>query len=118
MPKIPRGASALVLKFPDPNAATEQPNLAHFLLSESHLVCVEIGLIEIEGAAGHEACQIGLNDLAEATVKAILDRPEHVADILMVSSWLLAEALCTEAQRDVVRQHYLTIAQSVEDALS
>ena len=97
-------------------AKTEQPNLAHFL-SESHLVCIEIGLAEIEGAAGYEAGQIHTSEITEVTKKAILNRPEHVADILLVSSWMFAEALCTDAQRDIVRQHWLAIAQSTEDAL-
>jgi hypothetical protein len=29
----------------------------------------------------------------------------------------LVEVLCTDAQRDVVRQHWLVIAQGTEDAL-
>ena len=88
------------------------------VLNESHLACVEIRLAEIEGAAGQDADQIHLGDLTEVTVKAMRKRPEHVADILLVSSWMFAEALCTDAQRDVVRQHWMAIAQGTEDALS
>ena len=73
------------------------------MLSESHLACVEIGLAEIKGAAGQDADQIHLGDLTEVTVKAMRKRPEHVANILLVFSWMFAEALCTDAQRDVVR---------------
>lgn len=96
---------------------TEQSNLVCFL-NESHLVCVEIGLAEIENAAGYDASQIHPSEITEVTVAALLNRPEHVADILLVSSWMFAEALCAEAQRDVVRQHWLTIAQSTENAIS
>ena len=38
------------------NTTTEQFDLAR-LLSESQLVCIEIGLAEIEGSAGSEASQ-------------------------------------------------------------
>jgi hypothetical protein len=99
------------------NATIEQLNLAS-LLSESHMACIEIGLAEIESAASHEASQIHASEIMDATAKALRNRPEHVADILLVSSWMLAEALCTDAQRDLVRQHYLTIAQLTEDSLS
>lgn len=99
------------------NTTTEQSDFSHFL-SESQFVCVEIGLAEIEGAAGHAASQIHLSDLTEVTVTAMRRRPAHVTDILLVSSWMFAEGLCTEAQRDVVRKHWLVIAQGIEDALS
>jgi hypothetical protein len=99
------------------NTTTEQFDLAR-ILSESQLVCIEIGLAEIEGCAGSDASQIHASEITKVTVKAILIRPEHVADILLVSSWLFAEALCTDAQRDLVRSHWLTIAQGIEDSLS
>jgi len=98
------------------NATTETSNLARFL-SESPLVCVEIGLAEIARAAGCDADQIPLSNLTEVSAKALCNRPEHVADILLVYGWMHAEALCTDAQRDLVRQHYLIIAQSTEDSL-
>ena len=82
------------------------------------LIRLQIGLAEIEGAAGCDAGQVYLGELTEVTAKALRNRPEHMADILLVSGWMLAEALCTESQRDVVRQHYLAIAQCIEDSLS
>ena len=99
------------------NAAAGLSDLANFL-SESNLVCVEIGLTEIAIAAGHDASLIHASEITEITVKALLNRPEHAGDILLVSSWMFAEALCTDAQRDVVRQHWLTVAQSFEVAQS
>jgi hypothetical protein len=99
------------------NATTKQFDLAH-ILSESQLVCIEIGLAEIEMAGGNDASQIHASEITEITVKAILNRPEHVADILLVSSWIFAEALCTDAQRDLVRSHWLTIARGIEDSFS
>lgn len=99
------------------NATTNQSNLVDFL-RETPLVCIEIGLAEIESAAGHDANQIHPSEITDVTAAALLNRPEHAADILLVSSWMFAEALCTEAQRDVVRKHWLTIAQSTEDAVS
>lgn len=98
-------------------ATKGQSNLAH-LLNESHLVCVEIGLAEIEEAAGLEACLIHTSDITEITNKALLKRPQHATEILLVSSWLFADALCTQTQRDVVRNHFLTAAQSIEATLS
>lgn len=99
------------------NATTIQSKLVDFL-RESPLVCVEIGLTEIENAAGHDASQIHPSEITDVTAAALLNRPEHVADILLVSGWMFAEALCTEAQRDVVRKHWLIIAQSAENAVS
>jgi hypothetical protein len=99
------------------NATTEQSNLAHFL-TESRLVCVEIGLAEIERAAQQDIYHIRASEITQITVAALHNRPQHVADILLVSSWMLAEAFCTDTQRDLVRQHYLTIARGVEAALS
>ena len=99
------------------NATTRQSNLAHFL-SESHLVCVEIGLAELAVAAGHDVSQIQTSEITDVTVKAFLNRPHHLIDILLVSSWMFAESLCIEAQLDIVRSHWLTIAQGLEDSLS
>jgi hypothetical protein len=99
------------------NATTEHLSLAD-LLSESRLACIEIGLSEIEIAACHDISKVHASEITEVTAKALRNHPEHAADILLISSWLFAEALCTEAQRDVVRRHYLTIAQSIENALS
>lgn len=96
-------------------AIAEPSDLTH-LLSESHLVCVEIGLSEIEAAAGIEVGQIHISEIAAITAKALRNRPEHVVDILLVSSWIFSEALCTDAQRDMVRQHYHAISQDVENA--
>lgn len=96
---------------------TAQSDLVQ-LMRESTLVCVEIGLHEIEAAAGHDAEQIHAGKLAEVTAKALRKRPEHLADIQLVSGWMFAEAHCTEAQRDVVRKHWLSVAQIIEDALS
>jgi len=98
-------------------ATTKQSDLVCFL-KNSHLACIEIGLIELEGAAGHDASQIHANEITGVTVAALRNRPAHVTDILFVSSWLHAEAHCTEAQRAVIRKHWLTIAQSTEDAIS
>ena len=99
------------------NATTEQLNLAQFL-RELRFTCVEIGLTEIETAARHDVSQICTTEITAITAKAILNRPEHVTDILLVSSWMITEAGCADAQRDLIRQHYLTIAQSIENALS
>lgn len=99
------------------NATAEQFALTHFL-SDSNMTCVEIGLTEIEHAAGINAALIHISDITDITQKALLKRPEHAADILLVSSWLLAETLCTQAQRDVVRSYFLNVAKSIEYSLS
>jgi hypothetical protein len=88
------------------------------VLNESHLACVEIRPAEIEEAAGQDADQIHLGDLTEVTVKAMRKRPEHVADILLVSSWMFAEA-CSAPTRNVTSSgSTMAIAQGTEDALS
>jgi phage anti-repressor protein len=88
------------------------------LMRESERVCVEIGLAEIERAAGVEADQIHASEIAQFTAQALQKRPEHVADILLVSAWMHAEALVPEAQRDAVRQHWENVAEMVEGVLS
>lgn len=107
----------LRLAAPNSNVTTAQSELVRFM-RESALVCVEIGLYEIEAAAGHDAGQIRPNEIAKVTAKAMRSRPQHLADIQMVSGWMHAEAQCTDAQREGVRMHWLSIAQSIEDALS
>jgi len=97
--------------------STAQLNLVQ-LMRESPLVCVEIGLYEIEAAAGRGAEQIHASEIAEVTAQALRNRPEHLAEIQMVSGWMFAEAHSTDAGRDIVRQHWLGVAQSVEGALS
>lgn len=87
-------------------------------LHDSPLVCIEIGLAEIERAAGTEAEHISTGEIASVTATALQRRPEHLADILLVANWMFAEALCTEAQREAVRLHFLTVAESVEGVLS
>lgn len=86
----------------------------------SSLACVEIGLTEIERAAKCDVSQMQLqpDKITRITIAALHSRPEHVADILLVSSWLLAEALCSEEQRAGVRQHYQAIAQMTEESLA
>lgn len=103
MPNNLQGASALACPFSLLN-----------LLNDSPLACIEIGLAEIEAAAGVNVSQIYFGELTESTEQALRKRPEHAADILLVSSWMFAEVLCTDTQRDVVRQHYLTIARLIE----
>lgn len=105
--------------FKSPQSAAAPVCSFHLLnvLNQSPLACIEIGLSEIESAAGREADQISLHDFTKVTEKAMQKRPEHVADILLVSSWMLAEVFCTEAQRDVVRQHWMAFAQTTEIAL-
>jgi prophage antirepressor-like protein len=85
------------------------------LMRELDMVCIEIGLSEIEAAAGCDAEHICTGDISGITAKALKKRPEHLADIHLISGWLFAEATCTEAQRDVVRGHWLDVAQSIED---
>ncbi|MDD5056560.1 MAG: hypothetical protein PHQ60_02205 [Sideroxydans sp.] len=99
------------------NASTKIANLS-ILLNESPLVCIEIGLAEIERAAGGNAGQIRISDLTEITAKAMHNRPEHLPDILLVSGWMFAELLCADEQHKVVRQQWQSIAKCVEDALS
>lgn len=111
------------LKTQNKSAATVFPpslsSLSSLLnaLNQSSLACLKIGLAEIVNIAGHDLEHQHQRDLTEVTVMAMRNRPEHVADILLVSSWMLTEALCTDAQRDVVKQHWLAIAQATEDAL-
>lgn len=113
-----KGSYGALLRFDAPKSKlTAQSELVRFM-RESALVCVEIGLYEIEAAAGHDAGQIRTGEIAKVMAKAMRNRPEHMADIQMVSGWMHAEAQCTEAQREGVRMHWLSVAQSIEDALS
>ncbi|MDD5056535.1 MAG: hypothetical protein PHQ60_02080 [Sideroxydans sp.] len=106
MLKNPQGATALVC-----------PSSLLKVLKDCPLVCVEIGLAEIERAAGVGAGQIYAGELTAITAKAMGNRPEHLADILLVSSWMLVESICSDAQRDDFRQHWLDIAQQIENTL-
>ena len=99
------------------NATTEHYNLSDYLRG-THLVCIEIGMTEIERVAQQDILQIPADKLSQVTAAALRNRPEHVADILLVSSWLLSEGLCTDAQRASVRQHFLSIARLTEESLS
>lgn len=99
------------------NATTEHHNLSDFLRG-AHLVCIEIGVTEIERVAQQDICRMPTNKISEVTATALRNRPEHVADILLVSSWILSEALCTDVQRTSVRQHFLSIARLTEESLS
>ena len=91
-----------------------QSDLVNFM-RESDMLCIEIGLHEIEAAAGCDAGLIRAGDLAGITAKALRKRPEHLADIHLVSGWMFAEAHCTEAGREGVRQHWLGVAQDIEE---
>lgn len=87
------------------------------ILNQSTLECLKTGLAEIADIAEQDFLRSDQHDLTEVTVMAIRNNPEHVAGILLISGWILAEALCTDAQRDAVKQHWLAIAQATEDAL-
>lgn len=87
------------------------------VLNQSSLACLKIGLAEISNIAEQDFEHRDQHNLTEVTVIAIRNRPEHVAQILLVSSWILAEALCTDAQREAIKQHWLAIAQATDDAL-